>query len=230
MYESSWANTVHTMLLNKPALNQWVVWREEQNPDPSKKPRKIPYRPHDTAKRASSKDPFTWSSYALAVQVALDPSNNFTGIGFVLHEDDPYCCIDLDDSGLTPERWALHLDIVKRFNSYTERSHSKQGVHIWVKADNQAGNKDSSNGIEIYTQERFIVMTGDVISDLSTDESISTHIQDAPFLVSQLRASFFTEKARELSEIDIKTTKTDQEIWELANRNPLFSQLFFGTF
>ncbi|HCH9143019.1 TPA: DUF3987 domain-containing protein [Salmonella enterica] len=212
------------------ALNQWVVWREEQNPDPSKKPRKIPYRPHDTAKRASSKDPFTWSSYALAVQVALDPSNNFTGIGFVLHEDDPYCCIDLDDSGLTPERWALHLDIVKRFNSYTERSHSKQGVHIWVKADNQAGNKDSSNGIEIYTQERFIVMTGDVISDLSTDESISTHIQDAPFLVSQLRASFFTEKARELSEIDIKTTKTDQEIWELANRNPLFSQLFFGTY
>lgn len=207
-------------------LPQWVVWRLETTPEG--KELKIPYRPHEPKRRASSKDPFTWGSYSQAVETALNPELGFTGIGFVLSENDPFCCIDLDDSFVNPQRAELHKDIVKRFNSYTEVSYSGSGVHIWVKSDNQAGNKDSVNGIEIYTQERFIVMTGNVVRDV--DGAIDTHIKDHAFLVSQLRSSFCLAKTIDLEEIDIKTDKTDDEIWALANRNPLFIQLFNGTY
>lgn len=211
------------------ALPQWVVWRLEQNPDPTKKPLKVPYRPHEPHRRASSKDPFTWGSYEQAVQVALSPEYGFTGIGFVLSENDPYCCIDLDESGDSVERMALHQDIVKRFNCYTEVSYSGNGVHIWTKSDNQAGNKDPINKIEIYTQERFIVMTGNQLRNVG-DVEISSHIQDAAFLVNQLRSTFCLARTKSVDEIDIPTDKTDQQIWDLACKNPLFLKLFNGTY
>lgn len=220
------------------ALPQWVVWRLEQNPDPTKKPLKIPYRPHDIKKKASSKDPFTWGTFEQAVKVATEMDNGygqfgegFNGIGFVLSDDDPFTCIDLDDSFETAERGELHKDIVKRFNSFTETSYSGTGVHIWIKSENLDGNKDPVNKIEIYSNKRFIAVTGNVVTEIDeTSGAIDTHIKEHSFLVSQLRSTFCLAKSKTIHEIDIKTDKSDQEIWELANRNPLFIQLFNGTY
>jgi primase-polymerase (primpol)-like protein len=96
-------------------------------------------------------------------------------IGFVLHESDPYCCIDIDvkdaeNAPDKPELWttAEQFDVAYRilteFKSYSERSRSGKGLHIWARA--KIGKGARRDGIELYSQERFIICTGDVVSPL----------------------------------------------------------------
>ena len=98
-------------------------------------------------------------------QVGLD-------IGFVLTDSDPFTCIDLDIKDSTthpdePELWAtsathdLYIEIYTTFDSYTERSRSGKGLHIWVEGD--IGRGFRRDGVEVYSRERFIICTGDVL-------------------------------------------------------------------
>src|SRR5690606_11120858 len=77
-------------------------------------------RPIDakTGKAASSTDPATWSGYSVAIAYPGD------GPGFVLTPDDPYTVIDLDNcrDANTGQVAPDALEIVDRFNSYTEIS------------------------------------------------------------------------------------------------------------
>jgi hypothetical protein len=93
-------------------------------------------------------------------------------IGFMLHESDPFTCIDLDVKDATtnpdepelhmpPERWALYLKIVNDFATYTEFSRSGKGVHLWVRG--AIGRGFRRDGVEVYSQERFIICTGHVL-------------------------------------------------------------------
>lgn len=96
-------------------------------------------------------------------------------VGYVLHEQDPYTCIDLDvkDSDNCPghpEQWTdqatlnRYWAIVQGLQSYTELSRSGKGIHIWVRGKIGVGRRHK--GIEIYSQERFIICTGNVLLDL----------------------------------------------------------------
>ena len=91
-------------------------------------------------------------------------------IGFILVESDRFACIDLDVKDATthphtpavwttPDDFGLYTNIVKHFDSYTERSTSGKGLHIWVEAN--LGKGFHRGGIEVYSQERFIICTGD---------------------------------------------------------------------
>lgn len=97
-------------------------------------------------------------------QVGLD-------VGYILNAADPFTCIDLDvkdaettpndpSKWTTPDEWQRYVSIVQTFNSYTERSKSGKGLHVWVKG--KIGKGFRRDGIEIYSQERFIICTGDV--------------------------------------------------------------------
>lgn len=101
-------------------------------------------------------------------------------IGFVITADDPFTCIDLDvktpathpdkpELWTTPEQAALHQSVIEQADSYAERSRSGLGWHIWVRADIGSG-KRSRDGVEIYSRERFIICTGDVVRDLPVAE------------------------------------------------------------
>lgn len=120
----------------------------------------------------SSTNAATWLTFEDACKFA---EGFGYGIGYVLSEHDPYCCVDLDvkdaenapdepDKWTTPERFDLFRRIVATLESYTERSRSGKGMHIWVRAGIGRGVK--RDGVEIYSQERFIVCTGDVWVDL----------------------------------------------------------------
>lgn len=95
-------------------------------------------------------------------------------VGFALHEQDPYTCIDLDvkdkDNCDKPELWTdqatlnRYWQIVQGLQSYTELSRSGKGLHIWVRGKIGVGRRHK--GIEIYSQERFIICTGNVLLDL----------------------------------------------------------------
>lgn len=110
--------------------------------------------------RASSTDPSTWASFD-AVCAAAKPGQF---IGYVLSVDDPFTCIDLD----VKDETALQViegykNAITNFDSYTEHSRSGRGYHIWLQGKIGTGRR--RHGVEVYSQERFIICTGNVVLD-----------------------------------------------------------------
>jgi hypothetical protein len=147
---------------------QWVVWRYEERDG---KRTKVPYNADGASVRASATDPETWESYGCAVTAARH-DEGVDGIGFVFSEHDPFTGIDLD--ACFDENGELHPDaarIVDSLGSYTERSPSRTGLHIIVRADlnghprNRTGDVPWGGGIEIYSHGRYFTMTGNRLDD-----------------------------------------------------------------
>jgi hypothetical protein len=91
-------------------------------------------------------------------------------VGYILNESDPFSCVDLDvkdarthpaepDKWTTADDFERYMSIVKTLDSYTERSKSGVGLHIWVRGN--IGKGFRREGVEVYSQERFIISTGD---------------------------------------------------------------------
>jgi RecA-family ATPase len=118
-------------------------------------PDKSPLTIHGT--RASSTNPATWSSF----EAVCDAAKPGQFIGYMISPDDPFACIDLDVKDYTTtEQIERFQRIVACFDSYTEWSRSGRGLHIWVEGKIGKGRK--REGVEVYSQARFIVCTGNV--------------------------------------------------------------------
>lgn len=150
---------------------QWCVWRYEELDAP--KPVKVPYSPK-TGTLCSVDDPSTWGTFDEAV-AALTNTTWYSGIGFILSEQDPYCFIDLDDPyALKPDGSPMfsnpqevldkQLHIFREFTSYAEQSPSGKGLHIIVKGAVPSGRRRGA--IELYSSLRYMTMTGKVYRDL----------------------------------------------------------------
>jgi len=116
---------------------------------------------HETGELApgSSTDPSTWLTFPFAAAHAAERG---LGLGYVLAADDPYTCIDLDIKPDTPAEHLERMQVISRaFDSYTEASISGLGAHVWVRGNIGPGRK--RDGVEVYSQERFIVCTGRVV-------------------------------------------------------------------
>jgi hypothetical protein len=125
---------------------------------------------------ASSTDPSTWTDFQSACAAAAERGWH---IGYMLHADDPFTCVDLDvcdaDSQvrkgqpIDPTQWTKPEAIegyragVSHFDSYAEQSANGKGFHIWLIGSIGPGRK--RDGVEVYSQDRFIVCTGDVVWD-----------------------------------------------------------------
>ncbi|OPX73963.1 MAG: hypothetical protein A4E48_02356 [Methanosaeta sp. PtaU1.Bin060] len=143
------------------ALDQWCVYRlEEINGQRTK----VPYQLN--GQRASSTDPKTWTSFNAAL-AAYQDLEGYDGICVMLTVENGIVFIDLDDSmedDGTIKPWAL--EIVKNFNSYTERSQSGRGLHILIRATKPGPRCRSSkypHPIEIYSHFRQCCLTGDLV-------------------------------------------------------------------
>lgn len=175
--------------------DQWVVWQSVQK-EPGKKPTKIPYDAKKTTSCASVSNPSTFSSFNQAVETFENSGGKFSGIGFVLTENDPFVFIDLDaidyeenDSVEIIEKKtkAKHLQeqILKNVNTYTELSPSGKGYHIVGIGKIPNGQKGKKrNSIEIYDKSRYMTVTGHIygqkaiISDIQEDtEKIYSRIE-----------------------------------------------------
>lgn len=151
---------------------------------------------------ASSTDSSTWTKFEEAAEAARERG---CGIGFMLHAEDPFTCIDLDVKDDTPRDLLARFEsIMNAADSYTERSRSGLGYHVWVKGNIGKGRK--RDGVEVYSQERFIICTGDaervrpiadrqelltnMVSQMSPDrvEPIALEGEDGPDLVLAARA------------------------------------------
>lgn len=110
---------------------------------------------------ASSTNPDTWSDYNTATKMVL--TNNYDYIGFVFN-DNGIVGIDID-TGVDEDGFLTELasDIIGKCGSYTEKSKSGRGFHILLKGDIPFKGKNNLNGVEIYKQSRYFIMTGDVL-------------------------------------------------------------------
>ena len=143
------------------ALKRWVCWK--LIPIKDKKPSKVPYNPV-SGKAADSTDPKTWSSFERAFETYL--KGGYNGIGFMLGYEESnglnYAGIDLDLLD-TPEKWDEPLATVKRFDSYSEISPSRKGLHILVVGklrEDQTRCKETKKHKEVFDHARYFTVTG----------------------------------------------------------------------
>ncbi|MGA2935727.1 MAG: hypothetical protein ABSF52_01325 [Syntrophobacteraceae bacterium] len=144
---------------------QWVAWKGV--PKENGKLDKIPINPK-TGHEAKPNHPDTWAS----IQEALIATETYglDGIGFVFSESDPYTGIDLD-SCLNPdtgelEPWARRY--VDLFQSYTEVTPSRKGLHIIIKGKLPGKGRKKGN-FEVYDKGRFFTFTGRVFDGNGSD-------------------------------------------------------------
>jgi putative DNA primase/helicase len=133
---------------------QWVLWRKLAV---NGRCTKVPISPW-SGKAAACDKPQTWSTF-WHVRHAVE-KYHCDGIGFVFTDADPFCGIDLDQcrtiNGLiAPEA----LELIRRFDSYTELSPSGTGVHILIEA-RLPGRGRRSGKIEAYESGRYFTITG----------------------------------------------------------------------
>lgn len=168
----------------------------------------------------SHSDPSTWLDFAYAVECAQEHGH---AVGYCLHEDDPFACVDLDVKNATnrpsnPEQWTSAEDlerlqaIRRSLNSYTEASQSGQGFHVWVRGKIGAGRK--RDGVELYSQQRFIVCTGRHVSETPTT------IEDRQAMLSNMAAQMQTpDDGGPLD--DTEQTLLDAAVWaDARERDP----------
>jgi len=135
---------------------RWVLWRYQLQ---NGKWKKVPHQPNGSC--ASSTAPMTWHSFPTVLNAYRGAG--WDGIGFVLGGG--VVGVDLDHcrNPLTGEILAWAQKIIDHFDSYTERSPSGTGCHIYFLASTIIGRKQGL--IEAYSANRFFAVTGQGLND-----------------------------------------------------------------
>lgn len=173
--------------------NQWVLWKLENVKGRWTKP---PYRVN--GQPADKTNPLHWTSFQEALAAYSSAQGAYNGLGYILSSDDPYTVIDLDSCIIDGELTEEAHSIVGSLNSYTERSQSGKGLHIFVKARKPGARcKNPKQGFEMYDGAAYIAITGDHLP--GTPETIEERQEEVNELYERyLGRSSKKEKALEL--------------------------------
>ena len=153
----------------------WVCWNYVEK---GGRRTKVPCSAFGRATGTSSKYSGTWVTFSEARKAACE--KNYSGVGFVIPEG--WFFLDIDHKPLSDPYVQAMLN---RFGSYTERSVSGEGIHIYgrcdftkvptvrdkngkLKLDSRYYLKNPHNDTELYIgglTNRFAVFTEDVIQD-----------------------------------------------------------------
>ncbi len=169
--------------------------------------------------RASVTNPTQWLDFETAVEAAIQYGG---GIGYVLASNDQLTCIDMDvtdaqtqtEKGepIDESKWTTvdsfnrYNAIVTAFDSYTERSRSGKGIHVWVRG--KIGKGCRRDGVEVYSQERFIICTGNII----LDKPIKENTELLTILVNEISGGQFVQTDL----VELAETESDATVWERA--------------
>jgi putative DNA primase/helicase len=144
-------------------LPWWVVWRLEPKTGKPGEWDKVPYRPADPSRKASSTDPETWSTFSEAFGAYLDDPT-LSGVGIVLHGQG-VVGIDLDnalDDAGHAKGWAQAI-IGRLPGAYWERSPRGKGLRGLCRGELPPGRrkvKYQDGTVEMYDDGRFLTITG----------------------------------------------------------------------
>lgn len=159
-------------------LKQWCVAGSDKSPYVAS---------GDNLRRVSVHETDALHTFEEACQIA---ANFNVALGFILTANDGLTCIDLDvkDSTsldrdgkpLPPSAWSTQADldrfkgIIDFYQTYAELSKSGKGAHLWLHGGIGKGARRDS--VEVYSQERFIICTGNSFSSMqfNLDPQINT--------------------------------------------------------
>ena len=140
---------------------QFVVWKLELSHE---RWAKIPYSAV-TGERAKVDDPGTWTDFQSAENAFKN--GDYSGIGFVFSESDPYVGIDLDDcrNPRTGKLAPSAQSIIGKLGTYAEVSPSGTGIKLFAAGKlpiEGTGRRIKHKGgeVEIYQHGRFFTVTG----------------------------------------------------------------------
>ena len=142
------------------ALPNWTLWKREVI---AGKTKKVPYQ--ISGIKAKSNNLSTWCKFETAF-TAYQDVEGFDGICWMMPVK-PFDIIFIDidhciEDGVI-EPWAQ--EIVKLFDSYTERSQSGNGLHILISAKKPIRRcRKARSAFEIYDCLRPCYLTGDVVA------------------------------------------------------------------
>ncbi len=146
-------------------VDQWIMW--EARARGGGKVDKIPVDPV-SGRRISAHEPGGWLSYSEAIEHQKDiPDGSEGGIGFVITEADPFCCIDIDDAVDGSSNLRDFPQWVARLvgPTYAEWSPSGKGLHIWVRGswpgERKRGTTEGGDLWEVYDSKQFLTVTGE---------------------------------------------------------------------
>lgn len=172
-------------------LPQWVCCGES----------KVPLNP-STLEWASCSNPKTWSDFDTVKECLKNGEAEYAGFVFDSNE---LVGIDLDDGfddyGLITPKTA---DIIESCESYTEISRSGRGVHIIVKGDLPFNGRNNHDGVEIYKDSRYFVMTGNML--------VFSEIKENQAAIDTIVEKYFPETLKESK--DGHTPKIYNTVWE----------------
>lgn len=211
------------------AVNRWVCyWITE-------KYGKMPISAK-TGKAASTTDAATWADFNTATKYCESNPKNVSGLGFVFSDEDDVVGIDFDDC-LNADGNLINdtiKEIVSRNNSYIERSVSGTGLHIYVrgKLPRETGIKISKEGsplgfgIELYSQKRFFIVTGNTYPDSDTKLPLTEGQSLIDYVINLLPVNNTaanepvntTNVSNEIRDIDIeavlKSNRRLKQLWD----------------
>jgi len=140
---------------------------------------KVPYTP-TTGYPAKADEPSTWETYDDARQALKSENGRYAGIGREFIKEDKITGVDLDkcidENGIIAP-WAQA--IIDRLNSYTEKSPSKHGIHIWVYGSVPKNIGAGDDHIEIYDCKRYFTVTGNHLPGTPTTIEERQDVLDA---------------------------------------------------
>ena len=151
--------------------DQFIVWRSEPRANGGK-PRKAPLNPA-TLTAADPHDPAHWMNADVAFPFVELLGADY-GVGFVLTENDPFFCLDIDDCLGPDNQWStLSQQLIQQLpGAAVEVSHSGRGLHIWGTSRPMPlhGCRNVKRGIELYSEKRFIALgRSDATGNAATD-------------------------------------------------------------
>jgi len=139
-------------------LDRWVCFDIAPHPNKPDSTLKIPYIA-GSDKKARSNDPETFSSYKEALACVNRGERDH--LGFCFMKKDGMVALDIDYTSC-PEEQGKNKLIFQTFPSYSERSVSGKGSHIFMRGElNGRGLHNSHLGV--FDDCRFILVTGDII-------------------------------------------------------------------
>ena len=199
-------------------LNKWVNFAFEER---NGKKTKVPYNPAAADSKAKSNDKSTWSSFELAVEKT---DYAYDGIGFMF-SNSPYVGIDIDhcvENGVISE---FAQSIIQTLSSYTEFSPSDTGIHIICRGTAPpGGNKNTKQGIEMYSSGRYFTMTGNILPGYE-------RIADAQAAIDEIHKQYLLKKPASIPNKAGNTSLSVDSIITLAlnsKQGQAFQKLYKG--
>ena len=158
-----------SVLSEMAAYAQWVIWKKGKVKKNGKFP-KVPYSPKTKRKITGTHESGEYLKKAGTFDEALAVKKELgaDGLGFVLSKDDPFVGVDVDGclgNGGDPGEL---VEILERFDSYSEISPSGKGIRTFCKGKLPPGAVCNPSGTpyEIYDCNKFLTVTGNVYGEL----------------------------------------------------------------